>query len=324
MRSYKNGHGWDMNKHAAEFFETFCFVLGGCGSAVPSSIESPDAAMPEPRSSGLSRNRAAWIHKENLLKSTFVKAAGLALAGLINTGAFAQTVTDGQWRGNGGAALAVNSGNTSNTSLLLNANGYRATDSDKITLGGMYNYARSKSDGVSQTTANKMDAFAQYDYNLDPQWFGFGRLGLDTDKLQDLSLRSNLAGGLGYKLINTPETTFNLLGGVGYVRDKYSAAKTVGGTTSTSFSRASLYVGEESSHRLSSAVSFNQRLDLYPGVTGDKAVLARFVAGLNVGLSSRLNFSLNAVDSYNSKPPVGLKGNDLGIFAGVSVKIGAL
>jgi putative salt-induced outer membrane protein len=262
------------------------------------------------------------------LKSTFPRATAFILAGVLSattgTRAFAQTVADGQWRGTGGAAVALSSGNSSNTSAAINADGYRATDSDKISLGCLYNYARSTTNGLAQTSANKASVFGQYDENLSAQWFGFGKLGLDTDKLLDLSLRTILAGGLGYKLINTADTTFNLLGGVGYSVDKYSTAETIGDTRGTSFSRASIYVGEESSHKLSSTVSFKQRLDLYPGVTGDKALLAKFNAGLNVAMSNRLGLNVSVVDSYNDKPPVGLKGNDLGIFAGISLKFGAL
>lgn len=247
-------------------------------------------------------------------------AAGLA----ASTGAMAQAKTDGLWRGVGGAAFSATSGNTTGSSLLLNADLSRATAADKITLGGMVNYARNTTAGTSQTTSNKWGAFGQYDYNLTSNVLAFGKLGLEGDKLIDLSLRTFLAGGLGYKIINAESTTFTVFGGLGYVTDKYQTAQTVGDRTSTSFSRASLYVGEESSHQLSSTVAFKQRLDVYPGLSGDKAVLAKFNAGLSVAMSTTLNLNVGLMDNYNSKPPVGLKKNDLGVFTGVNVKFGAL
>jgi putative salt-induced outer membrane protein len=239
-------------------------------------------------------------------------------------GALAEDKTDGQWRGTGGAALSVTSGNTTSSSLLINAEASRATTIDKITLGGAMNYAKSKIGGVDQTTANKWGAFGEYDYNLSPQMFVFGRLGFDADKVIDLSLRTSLAAGLGYKVINTKETTFDVYGGLGYTTDKYSLAQTINGTTDTSFSRASIYLGEASSHVLSPTVSFKQRLDLYPGVSGDKAILAKFNAGLSVAMSSTLNLSVGLIDTYNSKPPAGTKSNDIGLFTGVNVKFGAI
>lgn len=248
----------------------------------------------------------------------------LVLGGAATGSAFADIKTDGLWRGSGGAALSATSGNTSTSALLLNADALRATSTDKITLGGSVNYGRSKdAAGVSQTTSNRWGAFGQYDYNLSPQLFVFGRLGLEADKLIDLSLRSSLATGLGYKVIDAKETTLELFGGLGYTSDKYSLAQTIGNRTATRFSRASVYLGEASTHQLTPTVAFKQRLDLYPGISGDKAVLARFSAGLAVAMSSTLNLNVGLTDNYNSKPPAGAKKNDAGIFTGINVKFGA-
>ncbi|ODV11302.1 MAG: hypothetical protein ABT20_06175 [Rubrivivax sp. SCN 70-15] len=250
-----------------------------------------------------------------------------ALVALICTaassGAMAQSRADGLWRGSGGAALSASSGNTTSSSLLLNADAARETASDKISLGGTINYAKSRIDGVDQTTANKWAGRGEYDYNLSPRTFVFGKLGLEADKVIDLSLRSSLAGGMGYKLVNTETMTFDLFGGLGYTTDRYSVAQTIGSKTDTRFSRASVYLGEASTHQLTPTVSLKQRLDLYPGVSGDKAVLATFNAGLSVAMSTTMSLTVGLTDSYNSKPPLGTKSNDLGLFTGINVKFGA-
>lgn len=251
--------------------------------------------------------------------------AGLAIAGcLAATLVAAQPKTDGQWRGSGGAALAATSGNTSSTSLLLNGDAARATETDKLAFAAAVNYARSRIQGVDTTTANKWAASGQYDYNLTPQWYAFGKLGLEADKLIALGLRSSLVGGAGYKLIATPETTLDLFGGAGYVVDRYSSAQTIGSRTDTRFSRVSLYAGEESTHKLSATTAFKQRLELYPGVSGDKALMAKFSAGLAVAMSSTMSLNVGLTDNYNSKPATGAKSNDLGLFTGINVKFGAL
>jgi putative salt-induced outer membrane protein len=262
--------------------------------------------------------------QSTLMNPTPFKRAALAAACVLSANAMAQAKTDGLWRGQGGAALSATSGNTTTTSLLLNAEAARATTADKISLGGMVNYARSTVDGQRKTTSNKWGAFGQYDFNLTTNIFAFGKLGFEGDKLIDLSVRTSLAGGLGYKVINTAANSFTVFGGLGYVTDKYGADQTVGDKTGSSFSRVSLYAGEESSHQITPTVSAKQRLDLYPGLSGDKAFLAKFNASLNVAMSSTLNLSVGLTDSYNSKPPVGFKKNDLGLFTGVNVKFGAL
>ena len=248
------------------------------------------------------------------------------LAGLVaaSGAAQAQIKTDGLWRGSGGLAFSATSGNNRSNSLQLNADALRATTADKITLGAAANYASNKNSGTKETTSNKWGMFGQYDFNLTPRLFAFGRLGLDGDELIDLNLRSSVAAGLGYKLIDSKETSFEVFGGVGYTTDKYDVAQTIGNKTDTRFSRTSLYLGEASSHQLSATTSFKQRLDLYPGLTGDKAKLAKFTASLNVAMSSTLGLTLGVVDTYNSKPPAGAKKNDLGVFTGVTVKFGAV
>ena len=187
--------------------------------------------------------------------SVSVRLTLLALASLAATGASAQIKTDGLWRGVGGAALAMTSGNSNSTALSINGDMVRATTADKMSFGANTNYARSKVAGVTSTTANKWSGFGQYDYNLSPSLFAFGKLGLEGDELTDLALRSSLAAGLGYKLIDTKETSFNVFGGAAYTVDQYDSAQTIGSKTAKSFSRASIYLGEESSHTLSASTT---------------------------------------------------------------------
>src|SRR5512134_796935 len=152
----------------------------------------------------------------------FLKLGALMLGATVVPGAIAQVKADGQWRGLGGASLSINSGNTDSRALLLNVNMARATETDKITLGGTVKYAKSEdAAGVSQTTANKWAANGQYDYNLTPRVFVFGKLGLEADRLIQLSLRTSLASGAGYHLVQTPDTTFDVFGGLAYITDKY-------------------------------------------------------------------------------------------------------
>jgi putative salt-induced outer membrane protein len=248
---------------------------------------------------------------------TFAVVASLAAA----TSAYAQAKTDGLWRGTGGAGLSVTSGNTDTQALNLAVDMASATATDKITLGGGINYAKSKDQktGKNEPTTNNWSAAGQYDYNLSPQIFVFGKLGLESNKIVDLSLRATVAGGVGYKVIDSKELAFNVFGGLGYSTDKYSK----GQPAKTKFSRASLMFGEESSHVLSATTTFKQRLEVYPGVSGDKAKIAKFTAGLGVAMSSTLNLTVGLTDNYNSAPAAGRKKNDLGLFTGINVKLGA-
>jgi putative salt-induced outer membrane protein len=246
----------------------------------------------------------------------------LALAAALPA-AHAQLKTDGLWRGTAGAALGITSGNTDTQALNLAVDMASATARDKITLGGGINYGKSKAAGLTTTTANKWAGTGQYDYNLNPRLFVFGKLGLEGDDLIDLSLRTTAAAGLGYKLVESRELNFTVFGGLGYSTDKYDKTQTIGSKTGKSFSRSSLMFGEESSHVLSATTSFKQRLEVYPGLSGDKAQIMKFTAGLGVAMSTTLSLNVGLSNNYNSKPPAGVKKNDMALIAGVNVKLGA-
>ena len=253
-----------------------------------------------------------------MARCTVALAAAFAVGG-----AHAETKPDGQWRGNGGAAAAFTSGNSSPSTLSLAIDMARATAEDKISLGGNVNYGKSKSAGVTTTNTDKWAGFGQYDWNLSPKLFVFGKLGLEGDKVAKLDLRSLVAAGVGYKIVDTKELSFSVFGGAAYSTDKYSVAQTIGGKTDTRFSRSSLFVGEESAHQLTASTTFKQRLELYPGMSGDKALIAKFNAGLAVAMSGTVSLNVGVTDTYNSKPPAGQKKNDVGVFTGVNVKLGS-
>jgi putative salt-induced outer membrane protein len=230
---------------------------------------------------------------------------------------------DGLWRGVAGAALSATSGNTETASALLNADLVRASDHDKIAFGAVINYARGTDEnGVRVTTADKSSLTGQYDRDIAPRWFGFGRLAFDRDALIDLSSRSAVTGGVGYRLIDEPENSFTLLGGLGYTSERYSSLQTIAGETDTRFERPSAFLAEESAHKLTPTTSLKQRLEAIPALDGSGAVLWKFNANLDVAINSSLSVSVGVIDTYNTEPPEGAEKNDLTVFTGINVKFG--
>lgn len=248
----------------------------------------------------------------------------LATSAAFSTSAWAELKTDGLWRGGGGLAISRSSGNTESSSVQINADLARATLQDKYSLGGAYNYATNDTGGARTTSSNKWNLFSQYDYNLSRQLYGFGRLAFESDKLSALDLRSTLAGGLGYKLIDNAQTRFNVFGGAAHASDHYGREQTIGGKKDTRFSRSSLYLGEESMHELTANTSLKQRLEYSPGISGDKAKLTKFTAGLSVAMSSTLSLTVGFSADHNSAPPNGKKSTDTLLFTGINVKLGSL
>jgi putative salt-induced outer membrane protein len=254
--------------------------------------------------------------------STLATLVSAAVACMATGSAFAQAKTDGQWRGLAGASISTTSGNSSTNNVLINADMARLTVADKISVGGFINRGSSKADGVTTTTNSKWGLNGQYDYNLTPRTYVFGKLGLEGDKVVELSLRRTLATGMGYKVINEANTTFDVFGGLANIHSKYNSDQLINNTVGTSFSTTTLLLGEESTHKLSEAIFFKQRVELYPRISGDGGTFAKATANLGVSMGSGMSLNVGLVDNYNSAPGFGVKKNDLALFTGVSMNLG--
>ena len=66
-----------------------------------------------------------------------------------------------------------------------------------------------------------------------------------------------------------------------------------------------------------------QRLESPAGVSGDKADLTDFSAGLNVVMTRTLSLEVRFTARHNSAPPAGQKSTDTLLFTGINVELGA-
>jgi putative salt-induced outer membrane protein len=256
------------------------------------------------------------------MKLSTIATVCTAIAFMSAGSAFAQAKTDGQWRGQAGASVSATSGNSDTQNVALNADMARLTNADKITVGGYIAYGSSTAAGVTSTNTNKWGLNGQYDYNLSPRMYAFGKLALEGDKVIDLTLRTTLGAGLGYKVISDATTTFDVFGGLANINSRYGSTQTISGTAGTSFNTVSVLLGEESTHKISESVFAKQRLELYPRVSGDGGNFAKFTAGLLVSMSSTMSLNVGLVNTFNSEPAAGQKQNDLALFTGISVALG--
>lgn len=230
--------------------------------------------------------------------------------------------TDGPWRGLAGASLSISGGNTESAALLANVNLARQVEGAKTTIQAYINQARSKVDGERDTTANKWGASGQQDLDLSGDWYGFGRLGVDADRLIELKHRSTVAGGLGYHLIRNDRHTLDVFSGVSLTRSVYREVQTINDQTGKRFSNTGVLIGTESSHQLNDTVSLQQRLEYNQGLSGDQLNLLRFNGSLNVAMSQATSLSVGLISTYNSKVPPGVKKVDTSLFTGLNVKLG--
>ncbi len=240
-----------------------------------------------------------------------------ALAALLATQAVwaqAPMKTDGQWRGSVDAGASFASGNTDSTSVNVSAKGGRATDNDKLDFYLTTLYGIKKSDGERNETANLWRAGGKYDRNLNSQVFSFGSLDFEHDKLQELDLRGVAAGGLGYHVRKSENTTFDVFSGLAYNHERFT------GETRNS---VELLIGEESAHKLTDTTSFNQRLAIYPNLSESGEFRAQFDAGFTTAISKKIDLKLTLSNRYQSNPLPGIKKTDTLFLTSIGYRFGA-
>ncbi len=223
---------------------------------------------------------------------------------------------DGQFRAALGLGASLASGNTKANNLSIHADAVRATAQNKPSLYGNLQYARSN----GETTADQLRLGTRYDHDLDARLFTFGGLDVERNKFANLNLRAELSAGLGWHVIKTPATTFDLFGGLGYVSDNYRTAMVIDGSSRDSYSYLSLRLGEESTHQLSASTSVKQRLTMVPNLKNRGEFRASWDAGLAVAMRKSWNLNVGLSVAHNSEPGAGRKATDTLMTTSVSLK----
>jgi putative salt-induced outer membrane protein len=250
---------------------------------------------------------------------TALSLTGLLLAAPTIALAQAQATIkpDGQFRYAFGAGASYASGNTSSSSVNLSGDGVKATADSKWQFGGKANYGRTE--GV--TTVENLAVGTQYDQDITPLWFGFGKADYLRDKPANVSTRASLFGGVGRHVVRTDTLTFDVSAGLGYTQDRYFDPADVNGEFRTSYGRAEALLAEESTHKWTPTTTFHQKLSVYPALRSGGGYRGVFDSGLSVAMTNTLSLTAGLNYRYNSDPGAGLKKGDTLFVTGISVKL---
>lgn len=218
---------------------------------------------------------------------------------------------DGRWHGGISIGGSAASGNTDSTALAISADGTRVTDADKLNLYSLLNYASNKSGGVTNRTSELFRLGGRYDYNLTPDVFAFGGGEAETNKAGGVDSRYTVNTGVGYHLIRSERTLFDVFGGIGYGQTDFTNGSTREG--------AQLLLGEESTHQIGEATTFKQKLVFYPG-QADLGNRATFDATVATAITGGWTLNTGIAVRYDSKVAPGLKHTDTLLTAGFGYK----
>jgi putative salt-induced outer membrane protein len=116
------------------------------------------------------------------------------------------------WTGKGDVGASFATGNSENQAASANLELKNKVDKWQHTFGFAGNYG---SDGAG-TTAQRWELRGQTQYELNERAYAYGAGRYEDDRFSQYDYQASLAGGLGYKIIDTERTRFWVQGGPGY------------------------------------------------------------------------------------------------------------
>lgn len=218
------------------------------------------------------------------------------------------------WSGFLDTGLTVTRGNSDTLNFALSANAVRKTSRDTITAYANSIFANNGTAGPTTTTANAIGGGLRVDLNVSNRLYVFGFTDFYHNQFQQLDLRNVLGGGLGYHVINTKPTTFDVYGGGAFNQSYYSTPLTQ--------KTGEIMVGEYLSHAISNRMTFTERFEFFPNISDTGQYRYTFDAHAVTKLKSWLGWQVSFGDIYVSNPPPAIKGNDLTLSTGLRLTFG--
>jgi putative salt-induced outer membrane protein YdiY len=219
------------------------------------------------------------------------------------------------WTGNAHVGFAITSGNSRTTNIATGLGLTRETPRDKTIVYVASVYAKDKSSGVSQTTANIIRGGLRYDRDINKKWFGYGAADFEHNELQNLSLRIVPGGGLGYHAIKSERTQLDVLGGGDWNKEFFSGII-------PDRSSAEVQVGETLSHKFNPRVTLREQFFIFPNLSETGEYRMNLDTSVTADITRRIAVSFTLSDRYLSNAPIGTEKNDLLMTTGISFKLG--
>ncbi|GAC1700504.1 MAG: hypothetical protein NVS9B4_02010 [Candidatus Acidiferrum sp.] len=230
------------------------------------------------------------------------------------------------WAGLLDTGLSITRGNSSTLSYTLAGKAVRDTPKDKFTLYTNAVYGKDSSTSPSRVIAHAIHGGIRGDLNMSERVFVFGFTDFDYDALQHLDLRNVIGGGLGYHVMNTKDTKFDLFAGAGFNQEYFgpyaNPALPSGIQPAVTRKSGELVVGEELGTRLNSRTTLSERFSFYPNISNTGNYRTQFDATATTKLKNWLGWQITFSDHYISNPPPLLKGNDLLLSTGLRLSFG--
>lgn len=225
---------------------------------------------------------------------------------------------DDVWVINASIGIAGTSGNAKTATFTTPVNAVRVTNNDKTT--AYFNFIRASAaiNGVSAATAQAVRGGWGYNRNVHPRMFLTVFNDYESDKFQNLDLRTVLGGGAGYLAWKGEKGRLDLVGGGAYNREKFDPIRPRLPFTRNS---AEIYLGNDFNYKMSARVSFFENYRMFNNMTNSGEFRQNADMGISAALTTWMTWNAAVSDRYLSNPAPGRKKNDFLYTMGLGIAV---
>jgi putative salt-induced outer membrane protein YdiY len=214
------------------------------------------------------------------------------------------------WTGSAGFGLTLNRGNTATTNLNVS---FEATHDPKTTSVWKFKglYLRGENNGT--LAVDQLNLEARNERSIGKRVYAFANLQFLKDEFKEIDYLVAPSAGVGYKLIATAATTFNVDGGLGVKVEKNPDVDRRTDMVVTS--------SEKLEHKLSKTSTVTQSFGALWKAQDFGDALYTFAAGAAASLTTRTQMKIELLDTYASRPPtIEVKSNDVALLTALVYK----
>jgi len=223
------------------------------------------------------------------------------------------------WTGSAGFGLSLNRGNTDTTNFNVSFEAaYDPKKQDVWRFKGLY----LRGDNNGAVAVDRLDLLGRYERTFTGRVYGYAQVQFLKDHFKQIDYLWAPGAGVGYKLIATPSTTFNVDGGLGFKveRDEIPATAKAPATTSRR-TDAIFNASDKFEYTLSKTSKITQGFIALWKADDFGDALYTFSAGAAAAMTTRTQLKIELLDTYQTRPPSAtVKGNDVALLTALVYK----
>lgn len=223
------------------------------------------------------------------------------------------------WTGSVGFGLSLNRGNTDTTNLNLSGDATYDPKTDNVwRFKGLY----LRGDDNGSVAVDRLEMFGRYEHTFTGRVYGFAQLQFLKDHFKQIDYLWAPSAGVGYKLIATPSTTFNVDGGFG-VKVEQDEIPTLDASEAATVRNTDAVVtaSDKFEYNLSKTSKITQGFIALWNADDFGNALYTFSAGVTAAMTTRTQLKLELLDTNQTRPPSsGVKNNDVAVITALVYK----